>query len=91
MLLEVSGFLVIFINYPNQKSFLLSTMDLYQNEEILTPCQEIENPDKRTICFYEMKIKQVRNHKFELEKTFFRRELNFLNSGRIKLGSNDEK
>ena len=38
-------------------------MDLYQNEEILTPCQEIENPDKRTICFYEMKIKQVRNHK----------------------------
>ena len=39
-------------------------MDLYQNEEILTPCQEIENPDKRTICFYEMKIKQVRNHKY---------------------------
>ena len=67
MLLEVSGFLVIFINYPNQKSFLLSTMDLYQNEEILTPCQEIENPDKRTICFYEMKIKQVRNHKFSLK------------------------
>ena len=41
-------------------------MDLYQNEEILTPCQEIENPDKRTICFYEMKIKQVRNHKSSL-------------------------
>ena len=67
MLLEVSGFLVIFINYPNQKSFLLSTMDLYQNEEILTPCQEIENPDKRTICFYEMKIKQVSHHKSLLE------------------------
>ena len=90
MLLEVSGFLVIFINYPNQKSFLLSTMDLYQNEEILTPCQEIENPDKRTICFYEMKIKQVRNHKSQL-KRLLQSELNFLILGRIKLGSNDEK
>ena len=44
-------------------------MDLYQNEEILTPCQEIENPDKRTICFYEMKIKQVRHHKSLLEQS----------------------
>ena len=86
MLLEVSGFLVIFIYYPNQKSFLLSTMDLYQNEEILTPCQEIENPDKRTICFYEMKIKQVRHHKALLEQCNPKFSL-----GRIQLGSNDEK
>ena len=89
MLLEVSGFLVIFINYPNQKSFLLSTMDLYQNEEILTPCQEIENPDKRTICFYEMKIKQVWNHKISLKLVFG--VLLILILGRVKLGSNDEK
>jgi len=68
MLLEVSGFLIIFINYPNQKSFLLSTMDLYQNEEILTPCQEIENPDKRTICFYEMKIKQEESNWVQMMK-----------------------
>ena len=78
MLLEVSGFLVIFINYPNQKSFLLSTMDLYQNEEILTPCQEIENPDKRTICFYEMKIKQVRNPKFSLKNLCSEYELRII-------------
>ena len=66
-------------------------MDLYQNEEILTPCQEIENPDKRTICFYEMKIKQVRNHKSFLE--WFNRFQPTLNLvlGRIKLGPNDEK
>ena len=59
MVLKVTGFLVIFLYYPGEKAFLLQTMNIYQNEEILTPCQEIKDPDKRTICFYEMKIKQV--------------------------------
>jgi len=58
MVLKVTGFLVIFLHYPGEKAFLLQTMSIYQNEEILTPCQEIKDPDKRTICFYEMKIKQ---------------------------------
>ena len=52
--MKIVGFIVIFGNYPSEKSFLLSTMDIYHNDELMTPCDEIEDVDKQKICYYEL-------------------------------------
>ena len=42
--MKIVGFIVIFGNYPSEKSFLLSTMDIYHNDELMTPCDEVSFP-----------------------------------------------
>ena len=47
MVLQWIGAIVTFVNYPEGKKFVTNTMDIYSNEEILSPCLEIDDDNKR--------------------------------------------
>ena len=49
MVLQWIGAIVTFVNYPEGKKFIKNTMDIYSNGEILSPCLEIEDDNKRLI------------------------------------------
>jgi len=57
MVLQWIGAIVTFVNYPEGKKFIKNTMDIYSNEEILSPCLEIEDDNKRDLCFHQKKYK----------------------------------
>jgi len=75
--MKIVGFIVIFGNYPSEKAFLLSTMDIYHNDELMTPCDEIMDADKQKICYYELRIKQQETNWVALMKdTHWKRDHN---------------
>ena len=47
LLIQWMGAIVTFVNYPEGKTFVKKTMDIYSNEEILSPCLEIDDQNKR--------------------------------------------
>ncbi|CAG5110204.1 Oidioi.mRNA.OKI2018_I69.chr2.g4629.t2.cds [Oikopleura dioica] len=57
LLIQWIGAIVTFVNYPEGKTFVKKTMDIYSNEEILSPCLEIEDQNKRELCFVQKKFK----------------------------------
>jgi len=52
MILQWIGAIVTFVNYPEGKKFVINTMNIYSNEEILSPCLEIDDDNKRLFCMF---------------------------------------
>lgn len=66
MLTEIIGAIIAFCYYPQAKHFMVSTMDIYRNEEIISPCMEIGDEIKKELCFLQKQHQVARSNWVEI-------------------------